>query len=164
MWCAKQQNPNQENLMSSFVVEPKTINRVLTFLRAGLDRSDHVSTTAQRKLREIKWDIETREQVADLGQAMYNMNMNAVARQYPGCDQDELPGFITEDGKLFPFKYTAATVSEIQALKSLEYWLCQCNHRNVDETALFKAFTYIRRSLSTQIIRRLPEYKKAEWA
>lgn len=91
--------------MSAHVVEPKTINRILTCLRVGLHRSDHVSTTAQRKLREVEWDIETRDQVADLGQAMYNMNCNAVSQRYPDCDHDQLPGSITEDGKLVPFEY-----------------------------------------------------------
>ena len=150
--------------MSAFVVEPKTINRIVTFLRTGLDRSEHISTTAQCKLREIEWDIETREQAADLGQAMYNMNLNAVSQRYPDCDHNELPGTYTENGQLAPYKYSTVPTGKIQALKSLEGWLYQCSEGNVDETALFKAFTYIRRSLATQIISDRPEYEKAEWS
>jgi len=151
--------------MSAFVVEPKTINRVITWLESQCEKRQWIGTRAEEELGKIEFSLD-REYIADLGQAMYNLNINAVSQRYPGDETiDTLPGSVTKDGKLMPYKYRADVVyTDLQAMKSLSCWLYQCSEGNVGETGLYKAFERISNLMAHHIITRLPQYDKAEWA
>lgn len=150
--------------MSAYVVDPKTISRVLSWLKSEHHRGSYAyaADTAKRKLAAIEWDISNGE-VADLGQAMYNMNVSAVSQRYPDSTEDNLPGTIEEDGRLVPYRYNWVDTGPMGAFKSLHCWLYQCSEGNVTETALYKAFREISDSIAQAIATGLPEYETAQW-
>lgn len=151
--------------MSAFVVDPKTINRVLTYLHNAHYRNEWIASYARDKLRAIEWDIDTHDDLEALGQAMYNMNINAVSQRYPNdVTIDTLPGSVTEDGKLPPFTFKLKACPAIQAYKSLQSWEYQCSEGNVVEHSLYKAFCEIENGIANAIVSALPEYEKAEWS
>ncbi len=145
--------------MSAFVVDPKTINTILGFLNSKAQEIPHI----QKRLQQIEWDIEDAENLTDLGQAMYNLNINAVSQRYPNCTERDLPGTGEENGQLVPYQFHWESASPIQAFKSLQCWLYQCCEGNVTETALYKTFDDILNFLAEIILTALPEYEKAVW-
>ena len=151
--------------MSAFVVEPKTINRILFVLREKIKRSEWLGRMASEKLQEIEWDIESQEGAADLGQAMYNLNKNAVSQRYPTDEtEDDLPGAYGDNGKLLPYRFRLEPCTDVQGLKSLQCWHYQCAEGNVPEHALYKVFDRLGLYLAKHIVDRSPQYDKAEWA
>lgn len=151
--------------MSAYVVEPKTINRILTSLSYGLKANQSVANEAKRRLNKIEWDIDSTEHLRDLGQAMYNLNVNAVSQRYPEDTEATLPGtHNTKTQELTRFKFKEEHCSTLQTYQSLRCWLYQCAEGNVTETALYKTFEKIKDGLARHIIEELPEYDQTEWA
>lgn len=149
--------------MSAFVVEPDTINRILDFLRTKELQSQHVGKEAARQLDKVEFDLVNDPD--SLGQAMYNMNINAVSQRYPDSDLSDCPGTHSPKGGLvkYRYKYIENTVNQFQALKSLRCWLYQCSEGNVPETKLYQAFKKIQHVLESDIIDNIPEYEAAQW-
>ncbi len=148
--------------MSAFVVDPKTINRVLTFFsRSRSDLKDQI----KRELAKIEWDLETEENRQDLGQAMYNLNINAVSQRYPNCDESNMPGSIsTQTGSLIRFRLKVEPCTKHQAFKSLQCWHYQCSEGDCPKLSrLYKAFDRILSILAFSIIYDLPQYDSADW-
>ena len=144
--------------MSAFVVDPKTINGIVGYLRATNDGDPW----PQVLLQKIEFDIASTEQVADLGQAMYNANVNAVGQRYPNDTLTSCPG-THENGELAVYRYKLMTPNRFQALKSLACWLYQCSEGNVPESKLFQTLLAVRHHWAQQIIDSLPEYDAAGW-
>ena len=135
--------------MSAFMVLDKTINRVITFLKDDQEskwfRSEHYSLNSRH----------TDEEWAELGQALFQMNIDGVDSRY---GIGEAAGFRPLDYK---FSYEFAT--KIQVLKSLDCLLYQCSEGEVPKTPLFKALNDYSNFLAHSIVGRLPDYDKAEW-
>jgi hypothetical protein len=139
--------------MSAFMVEDKTINYVVNWLRREIDRLSLIP----RKLKEAGFDTSVPGWAENLGQAMFLLNIKAVDARYGN-------GEAAKFRKLnYRFEHTEA-VSLVQVLKSLQCWLYQCSEGDVPETALYKLFDEdIRLFLMSKIITALPEYEEAEW-
>lgn len=150
--------------MSAFVVDPQTINRILSYIRESVQKGEHIGGHSRRLLQEIEFDLLDRDDQTNLGQAMYNMNVNAVSQRYPRDDKDSLPGTYSEEGILDSYEVELVpNVSPAQAYKSLQCWLYQCTEGNVTENKLFQAFEKIAGSLANEIVTSLPEYETAQW-
>lgn len=160
--------------MSAFVVEPKTINRIVWQLLVEKDRDGFPG----QLLAKTEFSIESEEYASDLGLALYNLNMNAVNQRYPDCVPDRagaertLPGTYGADDKMLPYKYEAVgiktlsglpTSDKYQAIKSLDCWLYQCDEGNVHESTLYKAMEAIRDHWCRRIVTATAEYEAAEW-
>jgi hypothetical protein len=139
--------------MSAFMVEDKTINYVVNWLRRNIDRFSLIP----HKLKELGFDTGESGWAEQLGQAMFQLNIDAVEARYGG---GEAVKFRQLD---YRFEHTEA-VSLVQVLKSLQCWLYQCNEGDVPETGLYGLFDIdVRMYLMSTIIDRLPEYNEAEW-
>lgn len=153
--------------MSAYVVDPKTINRILSFCRDQYPNSGScgfLGSEIKRHLAKAEWDTDN---LADLGQAMYNVNINSVCQRYPDCESGHnIPGTMVsaDSNELIPFIYRHESCNKFQALKSLHCWLYQSCEGNVEEHPLYKAFEAICRALTSDIVHSLPQYDKAEWA
>lgn len=146
--------------MSAFVVDPETINRIIGFLLHSKRTNQRAGLWAEKHLSKIEFSLDDPQ---GLGQAMYNLNVSAVSQRYPGDDINDLPGSY-EKGHLRPFAFRPMTTTgRFQALKSMRCWLYQCAEGTGPETALFKTFEEISRSLAMQIVDSLPEYDQADW-
>lgn len=151
--------------MSAFVVDPKTINQMLSvFTRRAPGHHAVYMEYTQKAMAKLlpDWDTTSREGLADLGQALYNVNINAVAQRYPGDTIDTLPGTY-EDDKLVPYRYQREDCSLVQCMKAMNCWHYQASEGNVPEQKLYKAFEQIALLLAAHIVKRTEEYDKAVW-
>jgi hypothetical protein len=139
--------------LSAFMVEDKTINYIVNWLRRNIDQFSLIP----HKLKELGFDTSADGWAERLGQAMFQLNVNAVDSRYRF-------GAAAKFRKLgYRFEHTEA-VSLVQVLKSLQCWLYQCNEGDIPETALYELFADdIQLSLMDKIITALPEYEKAYW-
>lgn len=137
--------------MSAFIVNNKTIDRILSFIYWNNGVS---SSWRKRILKNIGYDLEKEEECKKLGLAMYKMNCEAVSQRYG----EELNKKAISD---YDYEYTLA--KPIQVLKSLQCFLYQCSEGTVPREKLYKALRTIETSIMGEIISNLPEYEKAEW-
>ena len=140
--------------MSSYIVEDKTINRILGFL--DHDR-DHKGDVRRALAKEFGVDFLTPSDANDatLGALMYAMNVRAVGERYEDS-HDLLPET--------PYRYHFETCTQIQALKSLRCWLYQCSEGDVPACPLYTIFTEYSDRLAYQIVSESEPYARAEWA
>ncbi len=129
--------------MSAFIVEPKTINKIIS----ALDFRDFEYT--KRELKELGLGDDPQK----LGRAMLALNVDAVNQRY-GDDTNHLN---------VAYTFHPMGVSPIQAYKSLHCWLYQCHEGNVPQQCLFKVMEKFGESLGYHIISSLPEYDRADW-
>jgi len=132
--------------MSAFVVEEKTINRILSLL--SLKNNEWLRNEI---LKRTGYDVHSLEGLDQLGKALLQLNVSAVNQRYNTHEADEYSGF-----KPLP-------VTPIQALKSLECLFYQCTEGNVPETDLYKTMDMIIGIWRKQIVQSLPEWQRAEW-
>jgi hypothetical protein len=139
--------------MSAFMVADKTINYIVNWLRREIERLPIIS----QKLKEAGFDTSVPGWAEKLGQAMFQLNTEAVNARY-GNGQAEK--FRKLD---YRFEHTEA-VSLMQVLKSLQCWVYQCNEGDVPTTELYGLLdTDVQMYLMDTIITKLPEYEKANW-
>ena len=139
--------------MSAFIVEDKTINRIVNILAHEIRRGDF-SHALQEGLSKLGYDLSDNKSAEKLAKDMFDLNVSAVSQRYGKKEQ------------ALKFTYVPGTfTSMIQAFKSLNCWVYQCTEGDVPESSLYKFFTDIVETyLSKKIIYSLPEYDKAEWA
>ena len=134
--------------MSAYVVDDKTINRILAFIEygeAGLEGFCHVLTRHHINVLDL----------VKLGKKMRRMNEDAVRQRY-----EESPDMIPD----FPFEFSLMpTPSPIQALKSLGCYLYQCSEGNIPRRQLFRALKLAEHDLAYSIVVNLPDYDTADW-
>jgi len=136
--------------MSSFLVEDKTINRVITYLAIGKD--------LEWVRREIKnkfgFDLDTEEGKSKLGDFMFKMNIKGTHQRYNGGVEDFRP---------FPYHYRCYPYfTPYSALKSLACWLYQCAEGNVTKSEEYKFFDKLQGDLAYHILCGIKEYETAE--
>lgn len=134
--------------MSAFIVQPKTINRVLAYL--NMDRRG-IKSQAARALQPLGHGIESDEALAALGQAMADLNTAAVAARYG-------------EREFNPYVYAFESPgSLVQAYKSLGCWHYQCSEGDVPETPLYRALDEIYTAMAHAVASDAPGYDVAVW-
>jgi len=144
--------------MSAYIVEPKTVNRVLSFLLSpGRAFSMHY---LQEPLSELCYCLSSRdaEQHAyQLGKKMMELNLYSVQERYPN-DED-----LRESDCIRTYVFRHERVSPIQAFKSLRCFLYQACEGDAGKTDLFKALWQVSERMAVVIVSSLPEWDQAEW-
>ncbi len=137
--------------MSAFLVEDKTINKVVSKL--AMDREGE---WMRRRFAEAGYDLNTAAGKQKLGWDMFGLNIRAVNMRYKGGQ--------AEDFRPLNYKYAGEyNFTRINALKSLECWEYQCSEGDCDQSPLFLLMKDVELSWCKEIIRALPEYDKAAW-
>lgn len=134
--------------MSAFIVESKVISGIIGFLahRRNLD------SLRMFIARETGYSLDRYADRCALGQAMFELNCNAVSQRY------------NEPANGSEYRYgVAATLSAVQAFKSLKCWLYQCSEGDVPDTPLYQVMDKVSDRLAHHIVSSLPEYERAEW-
>lgn len=141
--------------MSAWIVESKTINRILNSLTTIKD------SWVKEKIGGILFaadpTLNLSEGPAEIGKAMYSLNVDAVTARYSGRERDDLPGSGSE------YCYEENPCTDVQAYKSLRCWLYQCSEGDVPERPLFKAFEEIGGFIAEKIVSNLPQFEAADW-
>ena len=139
--------------MSAFMVEDKTINRVVTWLTREVSTRysplDRVARTYDVDLSSDKWDEK-------LANAMFLLNCDGVNAHYGEGEAEKF--------RLLNFTYQPEpNCSLVQVLKSLQCWMYQCCEGAVPQTQLYRFFKEIENHVALQIVMDLPAYQKASW-
>ena len=135
--------------MSAFVVEDKTINRIVSWFSHLVLSDPYIQQLAKE---EYKFDFVSEGWATKLAQSLHDMNIEAVNQRY------------SEHTELTPFTYTPIFYEDrIHALKSLMCWLYQCREGTVPNLPLFKFFEEVTRHVGLVIVMSLPEWEEAEW-
>lgn len=137
--------------MSAFVVEDKTINKVVTFL--SMIVNDSWDSYIPRFLAGQGFDLATSEGKQKLAQAMSDVNVRAVNERYN--ESAELPKFTF---------CLNINVNKLTALKALKCWLYQCTEGQQPESGVYRMMERVGNMLCESIVTNLKEYKMAEWA
>ena len=140
--------------MSAFIVQDKTINRVVTWMAEETRRNPYF---AQKIEQGLLLSTDDHQWEAKLARAMFQLNIDGVNARYgPG----EAQKFRTLD---FTFRPEHA-LDKVQVLKSLQCWLYQCCEGRIMYSPMYRFFDeWVVRYLMSQIIDALPTYNKAEW-
>ena len=156
--------------MSSFIVEDKTINRIVSF--CFWENDSILKHEIQRELKNIGVDLwelyESDKQTDDLmrcfGEELLKLNICAFYCRYSHIEdiKKEIKEAIKEN-KFEDLPYIER--NRFQVLKSIECFLYQCAEGEIPEhSPLYKALENIANSLKSHLIDKIPEYQKAIWA
>lgn len=143
--------------MSAYIVQPETINRIVTFLSGLRYQQDGIychlhSPIAFENLDAPEW--HARQQA--LAEEMLDLNVAAVRARYLDRRADyfnrEAHGFVT------------MLVEPWQVLKSLDCFLYQCSEGDIPKHELFCKLDKFRTDLARVLASDTAEYKAAKWA
>jgi len=141
-------------LMSAFMVDDQTINRVVTWLTRETSNNgfwlDRLTRKYDIDLASDNWDEK-------LANAMFQLNCDGVNARYGEGEAEKFRplSFQYQWESYFPL---------VQVLKSLQCWMYQCCEGNVPQTKLYRFFEEVENHLAFKIVTDLPEYEKAKWA
>lgn len=139
--------------MSAYVVEAKTINRVVS----GMLETYHYTDThwTVRKLEELGFS-RTREGQQKLAEALLEMNREAVSQRY------------NEEKETGPIAYRLELASPAQYYKSAQCLMYQCMEGTVPQQPLYKILAdyhnAIAYKLAERYIESMPKAQRPEWA
>ena len=156
--------------MSAFVVEHKTINRIVSKLRAQVRRGGHweekyvlrpllEAAEISTSKRADEDGIVQQETWQALGVALLVANVDAVMQRYAGSAPDDLPGQMDET--LLGYQFRIEDTSAVAALKCLDSLHYQMAEGDVPDRPIYKALEALRGQWALQIVRELPEYDAA---
>jgi hypothetical protein len=135
--------------VSAFLVEEKTLNRILNYLDDELRRSAWLRSKFEADLGvNFAGDWKTA-----LGQKMWDLNQLSLGYRYADPQQELL------------YHFSHESCSDIQAYKSLRCWLYQCCEGDIPEVSKLYTFfdTVVVRHIASSIITTTPAYEEAEW-
>jgi len=148
--------------MSAYVVDREHIGYLVEAAtsRAILGHGSHCFRWYHRG-QSHELPVGDPERSAEIGQMLWDENVNSVLSRYPDCTKDKLPGPIGED---FVYgKHEAnpwATIDPVQVLCSCHCYRYQaCEHPDWKDS---EAAAFID-SLIDVACHRLPGYEKAVW-
>src|ERR1700694_2447680 len=115
-------------IMSAFMVEDQTINRVVTWLTREVQRSRF---TLDWLAREYDVDVSGDQWDEKLARAMFQLNCDGVHARYGEGEAE----------KFRPLNFTYKPEGDtflVQVLKSLQCFLYQCSEGDVPHTKLYQ--------------------------
>ena len=148
--------------MSCYIVEDKTINRVITRL------NDEVNNTVNpfispswlnKHFSEQGFEIKGDETKDNTGEVLERLAIAMAALNVMSVDQR-----YKETNVLTLIRYQQERCSLIQAYKSLRCYLYQPCEGEAAEQPLYKLLNWLSNEWAREIVGSLPEYDKAEWA
>ncbi len=142
--------------MSAFMVEDKTINRVVTWLGNEVKKSEGYDL--KEKLEELNYNLTSDEWEEILAKDMFQLNTDGVNARYGNGEAEKF--------RPLDFQYQSEySFTTVQILKSLQCWLYQCTEGNLPKTELYQFFdNVVETYLLKKIVYALPQYDSAEWA
>lgn len=129
--------------MSAFIVDDKTINRIVSYILGPCGEWFKIRLKTFLKSEEIGPDI--------LGKKMLEMNHEAVEQRY------------NQQKREVSYTYQHVVVRKIQVFKSLQCFTYQCSEGNVPEQEFFKLLEELEHNLASEIVSEIKEYQDAEW-
>ncbi len=132
--------------MSAYIVEDKTINKVITFL----DNDQNMRSYLHHNLG---LDLDSHEKAFAFGKKLLALNIQAVNERY---DENKS---IVPNGYEFHYELT----DQIGAYKALQCLIYQCSEGDIPKTNLYKMLQEISGYMAHSIVSSLQVYKERPW-
>jgi hypothetical protein len=142
--------------MSAFMVEDRTINDSVAFLKSLTNTQSWILTPFVGLGYELK-NMTDRERLA---KDLFQLNIYGVNARYGDNQAQEFRPLN------FHFKDKVSSAKRfniIQCIKSLHCLIYQCSEGNVPESCLFKATQSVIQNLESQVVSSMAAYDRAEW-
>jgi|SaaInlV_200m_DNA_2_1039689.scaffolds.fasta_scaffold20198_3 hypothetical protein len=144
--------------MSSYIVDDKTINKIVAGLQSHHMRNKYPSLPECLR-------IDERDHAPLLGENMYKLNLHAVNARYPDTVENSknLPGPCDELGNHAPYTYRNENYhGQVPLYKSIQCFLYQCSDGNTEDP-LFIELDKFNIHLASEILSSLDTYENAPW-
>ena len=146
--------------MSEFIVEDETINRIVTRLDRGRNGAGRNWAEGATYIMQRLGDHDVPTNPAELGQAMMDLNAQAIVNRYE--DREPAREMLPEAER---YAFSPKLDGRHTVLKSVECWLYQCTEGDIPETSdLFRIMQDYSHQLAHAIAASAPEYEQANWA
>ncbi len=151
--------------MSSYVVHPKVINQIVTYLDVQTNRGNYRYLLSHYNIvpnmKEALGDKEERLQAT--ADSLWSLNIEAVQQRYPNDTVNTMPGSYQEGKLIHHTVYKYEEANTLQVYKSLQCLIYQCSEGNVPDTIEYKFLVDLKHAIAEDIIESLPDYDKAHW-
>lgn len=139
--------------MSAFIVEDRTICKIVTWLAEGRDTAWY-----RNQVEDLGYDLSKPMSMEKLAKDMWALNCRAVDARYGSGSADGM------GGRVFRFNHAGSGIGVFEIIKAINCWHYQCSEGDeVPENPLFKVMEKISGSLAQSIVSRLPEYDRLPW-
>jgi hypothetical protein len=136
--------------MSAFIVEDKTINRVITYLKD--ERSEYIREIIKE---ELGINLRTLDGQETLAREMFALNCAAVEERY---GKGEAGAF-----RSLNYEYKREIANIFTVFKCLKCWQYQCSEGDIPETnKLYQVMSRVAGLLAESIVDALPAYQAAQ--
>ena len=147
--------------MSSFIVRPETINRIVTFLGLASGSGRIENSGIQHVLKQHGIQAEAYRDKEALVKSLLALNIQAVHERYGDTSLDTMPG---KNGmKTSDYTFKIEPGSRVRVLKSLSCLTYQCAEGHVPETPLYKFLEDLENAIAMSIVHAMPEYINGGW-
>jgi hypothetical protein len=147
--------------MSSFIVRPETINRIVSYLSYAQGNGQIQYSNVQCLLRKYGITVEKWIDKQALVKKLIDLNIEAVHQRYGDMSIETMPGKVGQKLSDYVFQYEDG--GPIRVYKSLQCLTYQCAEGNVPETELYRFLEDLENTIAREIVHAMPEYDKAEW-
>jgi hypothetical protein len=141
--------------MSSYIVDDKTINKIVSHIFAKALAPDSSIRWEATKLAKMGYSLTSAHWCSDLAHKMFDMNVAAVKARYGVAEVERYPYHV--------FKYLFTPATQIEVIKALKAWKYQCTEGRVSELALYKAMVEVHCLLCIDFVEQTEEYEAAPW-
>ena len=142
--------------MSAFIVDDKTINRVVAWMHDAVKRQTDFSWCV-RTLQKLGYKLDTEFGCKRLAEEMFTLNCDSIEQRYGKGQAKEF--------RPLDFQFSlVCPPGHYQALKSMRCLLYQCCEGDVPEQSdLYNALDKVSLELSYQLISRSKAYEAVVW-
>ncbi len=146
----------EAKIMSAYIVEDETINRVVGYLRiCGEDKKLWIPFP----LKQIGYDLANPLHCKRLSEEMFTLNCDSIEQHYGEGSAEDMSG-----GHAFVHQVEFDGSSRTQVLKSLACFLYQACEGNCEKSLLYQALARIKGILAYDILSDMSLYENAKWA
>jgi len=136
--------------MSSYIVDNKTINKIVNYIANGKDMDFH-----QRQIKE-KYNIDLKTSLGCklFGIKLLDLNTSGTCQRYKEQKNTAV---------LADYKYELLIVSRVQALKALSCFHYQCAEGDIFEDSFYNYLEGLKGSIALDIVSDTLEWNNAAW-
>jgi len=157
--------------LSSFIVRPETINRIVTYLDTMTAGGSIWASTYKRLLEKYHLDniekgariliLDSDEWPKDMAKKLLDLNISAMNQRYSENTGLKDVAYMKTKGVDFTYHFTPSPL--IQVYKSIQCLSYQCAEGDVPQTELYKFLDELENTIAHEIVSQIPEYSKAGW-
>jgi hypothetical protein len=137
--------------MSAYVVDEKTINKVITFLDNDQEMRSYLH-------HQLNLDLDTRDKAQDFGNKLMALNIQAVNERY-----DEHEPVVSKILRAIGYQFHYELTDRIGAYKALRCLIYQCSEGDVPKTELYHSLEKISDYMAHSIVSSLKVYEERPW-